>query len=317
MQINKGEYLTLEGDKGNTLFIVKSGMLVAQRSTPEDGDYLENIGPGTIIGELSLLESAPREYTVKAAEPSELIVITQDMLEATLSNKPSWLKSILDFLTSRYHIAQKNKKKNDLIQALPTLLFVISSKVRQSGVDTVLLDELYIQLKCLNNTSAEETDRLLHSLENLGVLKVQENGSSQKILRVESLQLVPLLYETLRYRALNKKISPNILSMTDQMILTTFIKVAKEKGKSLEGGFCSVSTADLTAEAKKSMHGLTLTSRTMYSLVEKQLLNPSQTFKIQDSLETVPSFYADFDKILDLLELNRVFPLLDKKLVEI
>ena len=63
------------------------------------------------------------------------------------------------------------------------------------------------------------------------------------------------------------------------------------------------------------MHGLTLTSRTIAPLIDKGLLKPSTSFDIHAPLESVSFFFADFEKILDLLELNRIFPLLDKKLV--
>jgi len=32
-------------------------------------------------------------------------------------------------------------------------------------------------------------------------------------------------------------------------------------------------------------------------------------------ITTIPAFHGDFDTILDLMELNRIYPLLDKKLV--
>jgi len=314
MRIATGEYVCLEGDKANTLFIVKSGMLVG--STKADaGAPLQNFGPGSIVGEFSLLESEPRDLTLRAAEDTEIQVIEQSTLQSTLDKHPGWLKSILTFLTARNRIAQENKRKNDLIQALPSLLYVFSAHLKETGADSIPLSLLHKKILALNNTPDEETDNLLASLESLGLLKVCGANDSDKSVKVESLQIIPLLYETLQYRALNQKVSPNILSMTEQMVLTTFVKIARESNVPLQNGLCTITTEQLKAEAKKSMHGLTLTSRTIAPLVEKNLLEPSSSFDIHAPLESVSFFFADFEKILDLLELNRIFPLLDKSLV--
>lgn len=313
MFINEGEYLCMEGDKASTLYIVKSGSLVATNRSDES--QKTTFGPGSIVDEFSLLESAPREWTLQAEEPSEVLVVEQDTFQEALSQKPNWLKSIITFLGARNHQAQENKKKNDLVQALPSMLFLLASHITKTETDSMPLDLLHQKANDLNSTSAAEIDQLLQSLQELGVLKVQEIAGMQKKVRAESLQIIPLLYETLHYRALNQKVSPNILTMTEQMVLSTFIKIAKEKNIPMHEGICGISTETLIAEAKKSMHGLKLTSRTIDPLVQKNLLQPSNTFDIHSPIENIDFFYADFDKIMDLLELNRVFPLLDKKLV--
>ena len=33
-------------------------------------------------------------------------------------------------------------------------------------------------------------------------------------------------------------------------------------------------------------------------------------------MESIHSFYGEFDHVLDLMELNRIYPLLDKKLIQ-
>jgi cAMP-binding proteins - catabolite gene activator and regulatory subunit of cAMP-dependent protein kinases len=310
MLVTAGEYVCLESDKANTLFIVMSGMIVAETQDPGSGERYINFGPGSIIDELSLLEGAPRQYTLRAAEPSELMVISKETLNETLEQKPSWIKAILQFLSGRYHIAEENKRKNGLIQSLPPLLYIISSSLKKSNTNKLEASALHREIHALAGTSVENATKLLEILQELGILKIQDN-----VISTSSQQIVTILYETIKYRALNKKVSPNILSMTDQMILSTFLKVARESSSPRPGGICTVTTKQLCDEAKKSMHGFTLTTRTMSSLIERKLLFPSATYDIHMPIEEIQFFYADFDKIMDLIELNRVFPLLDKKLV--
>lgn len=310
MQVPAGKYLCLEGDKASTLYIVKSGMIVADTKSTNMDSADKCFGPGSIIDELSLLEDAPRQYSLRAEETSEIIEITKKNLKDTLKEKPSWLRSILQFLTGRYHIALDNKRKNTFVQSLPPLLYIISSNLQQSGTNHVEKEIVFKQLQALAGTSEEDTNRLLDILQELDLIKVIDST-----IKASSLQIVTLLYETLKQRALTKKVSHNILSMTDQMILTAFMNVARESTAPRPAGIAMVTTAQLRDEAKKSMHGFTITMRSLSFLVDHKLLNPSSPFNVNLPLESIRFFYADFDKILDMLELNRIFPMLDKKLV--
>ena len=309
MFVKEGEYRFLEGDKGTSLVIVKSGMLVGMSKQLRQRHW-RNFGPGSIIGEFSLLESKPREYTIRAAENSEVIFIEQSALQRELELKPGWFQSTLSFLANHCHIAEENLKKSKIVQALPALLFLFSKHLVSSGSDNITLASLQKKMLVLNNTEFPETDKLLQLLEELNILKVEGDT-----VRVPNLQIIPLLYEALRYRALNKQVSPDILSITEQLVLTAFVKAVQENGIAIRGNKVTVPTEILKQEAKKAMHGGSLTRRTIAPLIENGILEASPAEGQSPSLDDTESFTADFYHIIDLLELNRIFPLLDKKLV--
>ncbi|MCQ2103183.1 MAG: Crp/Fnr family transcriptional regulator [Fibrobacter sp.] len=304
MILNEGEYLCMEGDTNNTLYIVKSGELEGINSkNPRPLEF----GPGALIGVYSLLEGTPSKQTIKAVTDCELQVINPANLQDTLAQEPGWLKSILTFLAGRTHVAKENLRKSNKVKALPSLLYLLSCRGNVSP-----LQEICNEVRQLFNISDEETLDLLQTLENLDVLKIQSDE-----IRVESPRVIGLLYNTICYRALHKKISPNILSMTDQMILTAVMRAVQDSREPLKNGVFTVNTEKLMAVAKKNLH-VTLTLRTMQPLIQRHLLIPSTSTDSQDPnapLESIESFYGDFEKVLDMLELNRIFPLLDKHLV--
>ena len=310
MKLSAGEFLCLEGDFASSLYIVISGTLTGTCSTQTFADP-RRFEPGSIIDVFSLLENSPREYTLKAEEDCEIQVVNNEQLKDVLDQKPSWLRHIIEFLIRRNHIGEENKRKNDLVQALPSLLYLFSGLLKEQNSNTISIVTLSVRATRMNGTRPEECRKLLRILQDLGILKIQEDS-----VQVESRELIHLLYETLRYRALERKVSPNILSMTDQMVLTVFIKLSRQNKAPLRNGLSAISTSELKAEAKKSMHGMTLTTRTIGSLVEKGILTPDTTLDYHAKLEQSEFFFGDFDHIMDLLELNRIFPLLDKKLVE-
>ena len=309
MLVKEGEYLFLEGDKATSLVIVKSGMLVGMSKQLRQRHW-QNFGPGSLIGEFSLLESTPREYTVRAAENSEVIFIEQSALQRELELKPAWFKSTLSFIANHCHIAEENQKKRKIVQALPALLFLFSKHLSATGSDNIAVAAIRKKMLVLNNTDASDTDKLLQILEGIGLLKVEG-----ETVRVSSLQIVPMLYEALRHRAINKQVSPDILSITDQLVLTAFVKAVRENGIPLKNGHATVATELLKQQAKKTMFGSALTLRTLAPLLQGGILQSTPAFDEGTALESIESISGDFDRILDLLELNRIFPLLDKNLV--
>lgn len=302
MILKEGEYLCVEGDKNNTLYIVKSGELEA---TSIKKPKPKNIGPGSLIGEFSLLEGAPSKHTIKAITDSELQVVNSTGLQEALSQEPSWLGSIITFLAGRTHIAKQNLRKSNKVKALPSLLYLLSNRGKVTP-----LQEISDEIRQLFNIGDDETLDLLHTLQGLDILKVQADE-----IRIESPRVINLLYNTICFRAIHKKVSPNILSMTEQMVLTAITKAVQESRDPLKNGIFTVNTETLAAAAKKAFH-LTLTLRTIQPLIQKGLISPSAPVSLQEtSLESIQGFTGDFDKVLDMLELNRIFPLLDKHLV--
>ena len=304
MILEEGQILFHEGDFGKNLYVVRDGELqgVNTRNT-----NINTYGPGALIGELSLLKSEPCSETVTATEDTELLEITPENLEESLGKSPAWFKSIMQFLTGRLAIAQNNKHKSDKIKALPSLLYILDK-------EEILLSDIFDSVRNLFNSAQDDIEALLQLLEDLELLKKQ----GEKVF-VKNTNVIHLLYESICYRARYKKTPPQILSMTDQMVLGAVIKTVQQNTEPLKNGTFTVATSDLLKNSRKAMHGATLTTRTLLPLIEKKLLNASIVISEDETLpeiEKIAFFFGDFDTILDLMELNRIYPLLDKGLVD-
>lgn len=309
MLIKEGEYVFLEGDRATSLVIVQSGMLVGT-SKQLHLRKMQSFGPGSIISEFSLLESKPREYTIRAAENSEVLFIEQATLLRELELKPEWFRSTLLFLTSHCHNAEENNRKSRIVQALPPLLFLFKKHLEASGADNITLSVLEKKMLVFCNTDSSDTEKLLQILESMEILRIEND-----IVRVSNLQIIPMLYDALQFRALNKKVSKNILSITDQLILTAFVKAVREKAIPIRNSRTTVNAQQFLEQAKKTLFG-SISMRILSPILQSGILETQPAFNTEITLEEIKSFSGDFDYILDLLELNRIFPLLDKKLVE-
>ncbi|MDF2980502.1 MAG: crp 2, partial [Devosia sp.] len=85
VNVAPGEVFIREGEQGGSLYIILAG---AVEVTKEDGGHevtLATRGPGEFLGEMSLLEQAPRTASVRATEPSELLAIGSEAFRQLLA----------------------------------------------------------------------------------------------------------------------------------------------------------------------------------------------------------------------------------------
>ena len=88
--LRRGETLFEEGDLGDRLYIVTEGK-VKLGHTSNDGreSLLAVLGPGEILGELTLFDPGPRSTTATAVSPATLLhLLHSDLMEIVQAHAP-------------------------------------------------------------------------------------------------------------------------------------------------------------------------------------------------------------------------------------
>jgi CRP/FNR family transcriptional regulator, cyclic AMP receptor protein len=94
-RIGRGQILFSQGEPSDHLFLVRSGRLrVFVVSSHGEELVLSVSGPGSALGELSVLDREPRSATVEALEPAELIAVPGDDARALLETSPKALRAV-------------------------------------------------------------------------------------------------------------------------------------------------------------------------------------------------------------------------------
>ena len=79
-----GEYIFREGDKGDEAYLIKTGKVEISRKSGGRDIVIAEVGVGSIIGEMALIDSKPRMATAKALRKSELTIIPKKDLKMRL-----------------------------------------------------------------------------------------------------------------------------------------------------------------------------------------------------------------------------------------
>ncbi len=95
--MSSGSFLTRQGAAGGIAYVLASGSAEVVR----DGKRLATLGPGDVIGELSLIDGQPRSATVKALTEIEVLELDARDLAKLMKKVPSVVRKLLDSLAAR------------------------------------------------------------------------------------------------------------------------------------------------------------------------------------------------------------------------
>ena len=89
IEINKGEILFKEGDKGNYVcFIIDGTLDVLKESVTGESVVITALSKGRSIGEMSAIDDFPRSATIKARTEAKLVILTRKSFELMLEEYP-------------------------------------------------------------------------------------------------------------------------------------------------------------------------------------------------------------------------------------
>jgi len=100
--------LCREGEPGNTLFIIASGVVDVLKKTGKIDQVLASRSRGEFVGEMAILEAAPRSATLKARGGVRTLVIRGDEFHSILYDRPQVAVSVLKRMSSR--VRELNEK---------------------------------------------------------------------------------------------------------------------------------------------------------------------------------------------------------------
>jgi CRP-like cAMP-binding protein len=80
----KGEVIMEEGSEGSLAYIITSGSAEVYKTARGKKIVLETLGPGNIVGEISLITGEPRRATVVALEDTMVTVLDRETFESAI-----------------------------------------------------------------------------------------------------------------------------------------------------------------------------------------------------------------------------------------
>lgn len=116
LTLAKGVRLCSRGDPGDACFLVLSGEIEVMVSDADGRDvWLAALGPGALIGELAVLDGAPRSADMTAMRRSTLLSISREAIFAALGEEPAAALALLGLLAGRLRSTDERVEEAALI----------------------------------------------------------------------------------------------------------------------------------------------------------------------------------------------------------
>jgi len=97
LRLDAGKTVFREGDPGDTVYVVLDGKVDLR----VNGRLVETVGPGGVLGEMALIEQAPRVATATARTACDLQPISEARFMAMIQQTPHFALQIMKVIASR------------------------------------------------------------------------------------------------------------------------------------------------------------------------------------------------------------------------
>jgi CRP-like cAMP-binding protein len=96
-QISAGTIIIDQGEVGTECFVIVDGTAVVAIR----GEFVTALGPGTMIGEMALVEHRPRSATVRAETDMVVVAYSIEEFKTLLARSPSTQQRVMGLLQAR------------------------------------------------------------------------------------------------------------------------------------------------------------------------------------------------------------------------
>lgn len=92
-----GDYVFRAGEQGESMYVVTEGEVEVK----DGATTLETAGPGSIIGELALIDDEPRSATVVAKSDCKLVAVDRRRFQFMVTETPFFALAVMKVLADR------------------------------------------------------------------------------------------------------------------------------------------------------------------------------------------------------------------------
>ncbi|MFH0922100.1 MAG: cyclic nucleotide-binding domain-containing protein [Fibrobacterota bacterium] len=163
-----------ENEFTKDIYILKKGRIKLIKKVGNKSFQLGLVEPGSILGELSIIDNGPRSATAITTEPCEAVKITPKEFKEGLKNIPDWFLSIARVLAQRIRLTD-NK------------LNLTGPVVNEANITAILI---YLFHGCKDNSglSLEDVERTLVEL-----LHIPLNELSEAMENMQKKRLITII----------------------------------------------------------------------------------------------------------------------------
>jgi len=151
VNLSPGDLLFAQGSTGDKAYVIQDGEVEILKHSQGREVLLAVRKSGEVIGEMSLLQEAPRSASVIARTESTLLAISHENLDQMIDNSPSATRALLHTIVARLQSTEVMLRQSEKVAQLGTLTAGVAHELNnpaaavQRGVEQLQNDLLPFQ----------------------------------------------------------------------------------------------------------------------------------------------------------------------------
>ncbi|KKM08668.1 hypothetical protein SY88_22855 [Clostridiales bacterium PH28_bin88] len=146
-QLDKGTTLFNQGDRLETVYLIKAGKIKIVRATESGRELiLDVLGPGEVLGETALFQAQEQPFSAVTLETAKLCCFSRRHLEELVRQNPEFAVKIISALGRKLYNTLEQLGEAALLPVREKLLLVFSRLAAEYGRDTPAGTLIEVQL---------------------------------------------------------------------------------------------------------------------------------------------------------------------------
>ena len=274
---HRGSLMFIEGESSAEMFIVRSGKVRILKQEGGSTVELAILGPGSVIGELALLDHQPRSATAQVLEDTVVTVIDEELFTRTLQRIPPWLGNIVQLVVRRLRDTMKKTSDDVVNKSIAGVIRVILLLNENEGKE--ILGQRALPLNRVKEAiyaaiglgGIESENVFLHLILKEMVL-INRNDCGQEYLVLKDTEVMLLYMNYLRTRQVNGFLPGENLSGAAFNLAKLILEAGERSGKKEGDRLMRIGLPQVELELERQGDGRYIDQDALDELVSAKLL---------------------------------------------
>jgi CRP-like cAMP-binding protein len=250
---HRGSLMFIEGETSTEMYIIKNGRIRILKQEGESTIELAVLGPGSVLGELALLDHQPRTATAQVVEDVTAVVVDDDLFTRTLAAIPPWLKDIIMEVVKRLRVTMKKTSDDVVEKSIAGVIRVITLQNVNEGVEKddfrcISLTQAKALIFSVIGLGAIEAENVFLHLILKDMILIRKNELGQEYIMIKNPDVLLLYMNYLRSKQRGSSMVGEEFTEKGVDLLNVIASAGEKNGKKIQAGLVALGQAQLELE---------------------------------------------------------------------
>ena len=222
-ELKAGDVIFKDGASGQSMFIILKGQVEISKILGDQKTVIAELGPGSILGEMAVIDRHTRSATAIALTDATLVEISRELFIKKLGETPKWLQAFFAIIVERLRKATEHQSPLLSQGAGRQIAFLVSLLAAQEEPDStqhIVLPwkKTVSTLSFLLAINEEQANEVVNAMVSAHLGKSENRENIGRVFVVESMEQLNKFAEYCRERSLLE--GGHIKKLTDEFAFT-------------------------------------------------------------------------------------------------